>query len=311
MQATRAENYSSFSKGGVSLHRFSNLNINDNMQNTANWINEQKLTRTQLISITLTENHINHGQTVFWVLTRDKPQDELDTPLPTILVKTFMKLDDWQSQANALTNFLETNRKVVVLTLCNVNEGTTDSNHQCLFYTEVEDSQPKVRYWLHQQKYSKSWEETYDATRLFLNDYLAPHQIVGLSTFQAHNEASDTAKEIDNRVFILHTAGLIDENKEKLRSSVIPQTGIYSFKLYSHPFHAKIEDRNAFYESILDAIIEKGVEQGWKLSVSSDTSNISDAKHSVVVSLWSWDQMVEQQLYEQLRPAGCCGCNIF
>jgi hypothetical protein len=77
----------------------------------------------------MTENHINHGQTVFWVLTRDKPQDELDSPLSTILVKTFMRLDNWQSQANALTNFLETNRKVVVLTLCNMNEGSTESNN--------------------------------------------------------------------------------------------------------------------------------------------------------------------------------------
>ena len=62
-------------------------------------------------------------------MTRDKPQDELDTPLPNIKVKTFMKLDDWVTQAITLTNFLETNRKVVVLTLLNVNEGTTDSNH--------------------------------------------------------------------------------------------------------------------------------------------------------------------------------------
>lgn len=61
MLVTRTKEFSSYSKGGVSLHRFSDINIQDNMQNTANWINEQKLTRTQLISITLTENHINHG----------------------------------------------------------------------------------------------------------------------------------------------------------------------------------------------------------------------------------------------------------
>lgn len=78
------EDFSTYSKGGISLTLFSVINIQDNMQNTANWINEQKLSCTQLISITLTENHINHGQTVFWVLTRDKPQDELDTPLPLI-----------------------------------------------------------------------------------------------------------------------------------------------------------------------------------------------------------------------------------
>jgi hypothetical protein len=47
-----------------------------------------------------------------------------------IFVKTFMKLDDWHVQANALSNFLEQeNRKAVILALCQANEGTTDSNH--------------------------------------------------------------------------------------------------------------------------------------------------------------------------------------
>jgi hypothetical protein len=54
------------------------------MEQVAQWINEQKLSRSQLISISIQENHINHGQTVFWVLTRANAQEELDTPLSTI-----------------------------------------------------------------------------------------------------------------------------------------------------------------------------------------------------------------------------------
>jgi hypothetical protein len=100
------------------------------MENVAKWINDQKLTKSQLISISIQQNPIKHGETVFWVLTRAKPTDELDTPLSKIFVKTFMKLDDWHVQANALSNFLEQeNRRAIILALCQVNEGTTDSNH--------------------------------------------------------------------------------------------------------------------------------------------------------------------------------------
>jgi len=67
------------------------------MSNVANWINEEKLTKSQLISISIQENQAKYGETVFWVLTREKPLDELDTPLSKISVKTFSPLDDWNT----------------------------------------------------------------------------------------------------------------------------------------------------------------------------------------------------------------------
>lgn len=46
MLVTNGKDFSTYSKGGISLNLFSVINIQDNMQNTANWINEQKLSCT-------------------------------------------------------------------------------------------------------------------------------------------------------------------------------------------------------------------------------------------------------------------------
>jgi len=61
---------------------------------------------------------------------------------------------------------------------------------------------------------------------------------------------------------------------------------------------AKSVERGIFYESLLDAILEKGAEQGWRLTVCQDTSSPDKKNHSVVAALWSWDHMLEQQLYD-------------
>lgn len=48
---------------------------------------------------------------------------------------------------------------------------------------------------------------------------------------------------------------------------MIPESRIYSFKTHSHALDAKSIARGIFYESLLDSILEKGAEQGWRLTV--------------------------------------------
>ena len=53
MQTVENTGFTTFTKDDVSLSLFSNLDIQSNMENVAKWINEQNLTQSQLISITL------------------------------------------------------------------------------------------------------------------------------------------------------------------------------------------------------------------------------------------------------------------
>ena len=53
MQTVENKDFTTFTKDDVSLSLFSNLDIQSNMENVAKWINEQNLTKSQLISITL------------------------------------------------------------------------------------------------------------------------------------------------------------------------------------------------------------------------------------------------------------------
>jgi len=46
MQVTNGEGFSSYSKGGISVHLFSDTSVQHNMETTANWINSQKLSAT-------------------------------------------------------------------------------------------------------------------------------------------------------------------------------------------------------------------------------------------------------------------------
>ena len=185
MQTVENKDFTTFTKDDVSLSLFSNLDIQSNMENVAKWINEQNLTKSQLISITLQQDPVQHGVTVFWVLTRAKPTDELDTPFPQISVKKFDKLAEFEEQAIQLSKFLEEeNRKAIIVAICQLRDESTDSNHQCIFYTDNEFDLPRKRYWLEQIKYAKTWPFNLAEAADFMNDYMAPHQIVGVSTFQ-------------------------------------------------------------------------------------------------------------------------------
>jgi hypothetical protein len=129
-----------------------------------------------------------------------------------------------------------------------------------------------------------------------------------VATFESEREKGVDASEKDNRVFILHTSGSLDKNRPKLESSVIPDSRIYNYKTFQHPFKASDNEKVQFYEQIIDEIIAKGAEQGWTLSVAYDDTDANNK--FVLAALWSWDRNLENQLSELLRPAGCC-CNIF
>lgn len=231
------------------------------MQKVADWINTEKLTRSQLISITLQIHPSKPDETVLWVLTRAKPTDELDTPLPTVLIKYFSFIEPFEQLANDLANFLENeNRKASVISLCNVRESIAGLNHFGIFYTEGDSDLPRQRYWLEQRKYTTKWEAILPDAKDFLNDNLAPHQIVSVTTYESERVKGVSALEIDNRVNILHTSGPYDEHRPKLESSVIPESRIYNYKTFQHPLKAAENEKVQMYESILDEIIAKGVE---------------------------------------------------
>jgi|LakMenE01Jun11ns_1017448.scaffolds.fasta_scaffold7163669_1 hypothetical protein len=58
MQTVENKDFTTFTKDDVSLSLFSNLDIQSNMENVAKWINEQNLTKSQLISITLQQDPV-------------------------------------------------------------------------------------------------------------------------------------------------------------------------------------------------------------------------------------------------------------
>ena len=58
MQTVENKDFTTFTKDDVSLSLFSNLDIQSNMENVAKWINEQNLTTSQLISITLQQDPV-------------------------------------------------------------------------------------------------------------------------------------------------------------------------------------------------------------------------------------------------------------
>jgi hypothetical protein len=58
MQTVENTGFTTFTKDDVSLSLFSNLDIQSNMENVAKWINEQNLTTSQLISITLQQDPV-------------------------------------------------------------------------------------------------------------------------------------------------------------------------------------------------------------------------------------------------------------
>ena len=83
---------------------------------------------------------------------------------------------------------------------------------------------------------------------------------MSVTTYESERTKGVSALEIDNRVNILHTSGPYDEHRPKLESSVIPESRIYNYKTFQHPLRAAEKVKLSVYESILDEIIEKGVE---------------------------------------------------
>lgn len=75
------------------------------------------------------ESSVHHGTNKIWVLTRSKPQVELDAPISELKVKIFGRLEEWEVQAPALTKWLDSSNNVEVISVIHTNEASTDSNY--------------------------------------------------------------------------------------------------------------------------------------------------------------------------------------
>jgi hypothetical protein len=127
--------------------------------------------------------------------------------------------------------------------------------------------------------------------------YVAPHQLCGVTL---HEDDHPNTEEDTVRAVITHHAGPVPTKLSEGPAKDAIQGQLYTvYTVESDSWEVTLGDATTL-------INNKGASEGFCVAAANKTAG--DKRFAAV---FHWNSLFQHQLEEQMRPAGCAGCNIF
>lgn len=258
------------------------------------FIRSKELRRNQIISLTSNETDIEEGNHVLTLFYRETPIAN-DSPLDNIQFDAFDSMRTWEEQLEAVNKFKVQDRNVNVIGVSRTPKNIGNARLQTIWYTNEQgnpDTHSKVI-----KRGDGNWEALSDNVLSWLNEFVAPHQLVSVSFHEGMHP--NNTNEVS--AIVTHNAG---KNPVKLADSAASQSvttaGLYFMDV------VRGRDTAQAVEQAKELINLKGGQEGWVVTTTNDSRN-----QDIFCVLFSWSALVEAAVEEDMRPASCGGCNIF
>jgi len=276
----------------ATAHIIQSGNSTANARKMQEFIRSKELRRNQIISLTSNETDIEDGDHVLTLFYRETPIAN-DSPLDNIQFDAFDSLSSWDEQLAAANSFRAQGRQCNVIGLSRTPKNIGNARLQTIWYTNEQghpDTSTKQIV-----RGDGNWEALADNVLSWLNEFIAPHQLVSVS-FYEEMHPNNTAGV---GAVVTHTAG---KNPVKLADSAAAQS--VSSALYAMQL-VRGADTASCVKQAQELINLKGGQEGWVVTTTNDSRN-----QDIFCVLFGWSALVEAAVEEDMRPASC-GCSIF
>lgn len=277
----------------ATAHIIQSGNSTQNARKMQEFIRTKELRRNQIISLTSNETEVEDGDHVLTLFYRETPIAN-DSPLDNILFDAFDSQKSWEEQLRAANAFKVQDRDVNVIGVSRTPKNIGAARLQTIWYTNEQGS-PDTSTKLINRGDGK-WDELAKNVLDWLNEFVAPHQLVSVSFFEEmHPNTTDNIGAI-----VTHKSGA---NPVKLSNSAaannIPSAGIYTMQI------VRDATTQGCVEKTKNLMNLKGGQEGHVVTTTNDSSH-----QDIFCVLFSWSALFQDAIEEDLRPASC-GCTIF
>ena len=260
----------------VAYKSFQHGSVTSNCQQTLDWINSMELKRDQIISISMCETSTEEGESLMTVVYRVKSLAEDAAPFDHLQFREFTKTKSWESQAKEAEDFAKTGCDIV--SLAHSAKNVLNLKNQVMWFAN--DSGNHAYNFQYFKETGGDWDSLVKKAVSYLNKYIAPHQLVHVSFYEAThpNELHDGERNI--YCTIVHTAG----------ASPVELRSIANHNLPAHLYTKTVERGEAGLDRYMDSAVAAmnafGGENGHIVASANETTDSSNGNHIVVVISW-------------------------
>merc|ERR1712113_71191 len=271
---------------------FTNGMAKRNCDAFATWITEHEIKRSQIISITMNETEIEEGDQMLTVFYRKKPIAEQELVFEDLKYEHFNQNHSWTRLQKEADSKL---RGVDVISLQQSPKNIGSSQNQFMWYVKGSNTAGTAGQKLLRRE-DGNWNELITEVKDWMNNYVAPHQLISVSLYEDAHENVD--KGIN--ACIVHTAGASPKQ-------LTENEGVKDGNIYDVQVIMGAEEWENMFESAAKQINKKGGQEGHLVTSTNNSGNDGG-----VVVVFSWTSLMERGLREAIRPATCMEqCTIF
>ena len=280
---------------------FTNGKAKNNAESLCNWIQQNNIKRSQIISLTMNETECEEGDQLLTVFYRKAPiaQDELD--FEDLKFEHFNQNHSW---TKLLTEADSKRRGVDVVSLTQSPKNIGGSQNQFLWYARGSNASGTPSFKTISRA-DGNWKELIEVDlKDWLNKFVPPHMLISISLYHdSHPEAPEDDGSVGPNpvnVCIAHTAGTTPQ--DLTGNEAVKDAPIYELSLVQGT-----GEWDDMFAQALEKVNEKGGQEGHCVASANDCSNDGG-----VILVLSWNSLVEGNLRETVRPATCMEqCSIF
>ena len=184
----------------VDFQVFTHGNIRKNSESLLSWVRQNELKRDQIVSIQTCETSVEEGDNVLVLFYRKQSSSPGEMPLENLQFHIFDNTQGWEALADEAEDFAAKGTNMVSLT--HTPKGVGQLCNQVMWFTREQGQGPyNITAFSDRSGDLKSLIEK---TRSWLNKFIAPHQLVGVSFFE-NSHPNDDDKTV--HAVVTHTAG--------------------------------------------------------------------------------------------------------
>ena len=153
-----------------------------NVTAVSEWIKSKELKRSQLVSLSMSEDRKEDGDNVIALVYRENSKENpADTPLDTIDFKIFDQQNTWDVLFHEFEAF---SKGQDILSLTHTAKNIGEGHYQTAWYIGAgASSQPAVNVQIFDNE-GVEWDEILGAAVEWMNKHIAPHNLVSISIFE-------------------------------------------------------------------------------------------------------------------------------
>lgn len=296
----------------IIVQHFKNPNIELNAKACVEFIRQQELTRDQIVGITTQETQIDHGENWIALFYRSQPIKEGSLPFDEIQFKKLDSMTKWDLQGKQLLKFLnEDAGSCQTVAVTHTPRNVMDLRHSMVWYSKSAPAKVSVKYLKNE---NGDWRALIQSASKFLNEYIAPHQLVHVDFFEDLHPNKTVDGDLLIYCTIVHTAGDDPQKIEDKKNENMPAK-FYTHVVYDSDYSG--ESIETPYNEAVTHMNVKGWDQGhvvagFNVSAAESASEDDQFYGAIKVVVFSWQRIYEEQMVDVLRPNSCMdNCTIF